>query len=101
MFIAEGSEGNFKDIPTSIYWAVVTVSTVGYGDIYPVTPFGKFFASILMIIGYGILAVPTGIVTLELSKASDNLKKRLKCSFCKKTNHEPDAKFCKFCGKKL
>lgn len=93
----------FRSIPESIYWAVVTLTTVGYGDIAPVTTFGKFVASFIMIVGYAIIAVPTGIVTSELAKEvarQPNTNTQV-CSVCLEQNHDDDAKFCKNCGTKL
>lgn len=107
-FIESNSEighPGFTSIPKSVYWAVVTLSTVGYGDISPNTPFGQFLSSILMILAYAVIAVPTGIVTAEFSKGK---KKKAKekfstqiCSFCLKDGHENDADYCKFCGEHL
>ena len=99
-----GHEG-FTSIPKSVYWAIVTISTVGYGDISPNTPLGQFLSSILMILAYAVIAVPTGIVTAEFSKGKK--KKAAKkfssqvCSFCLKDGHENDADYCKFCGEHL
>jgi voltage-gated potassium channel len=92
----------FSSIPQSIYWAIVTLSTVGYGDISPVTLGGKIIASIIMITGYSIIAVPTGIVSVEINKASklENLEPRT-CKCCLSEGHESDAKYCKNCGEKL
>ena len=92
----------FTSIPESIYWAIVTITTVGYGDISPVTPLGKFVASIIMLIGYGIIAVPTGIVTTEMALAvKRKQQKNESCPNCGREGHDNDAKFCKFCGEKL
>lgn len=102
MYLVESPEAGFTSIPRSIYWAIVTLTTVGYGDIAPTTPLGQFIASIVMILGYAIIAVPTGIVTNELIKA-DN-KKELNtqaCMSCSKEGHDTNADFCKFCGEKL
>jgi voltage-gated potassium channel len=79
--VVEGPEHGFTDIPTSVYWAIVTLTTVGFGDITPVTPLGRFFASLLMIAGYGVLAVPTGIVSVELSQAYRTIDPRA-CRTC-------------------
>jgi voltage-gated potassium channel len=104
MYIIEGGKNGYTSIPSSIYWCIVTLTTVGYGDIYPQTALGKVFASLIMIIGYGIIAVPTGIVTAEMGK-SYNLQKgkavRLKCSECGEDNHDSDALYCKSCGHEL
>ena len=99
-----GHQG-FTSIPKSVYWAVVTLSTVGYGDIYPNTAIGQFLSSILMILAYAVIAVPTGIVTAEFSKGKKR-KAMAKfstqvCSFCLKTGHDKDADFCKYCGEHL
>lgn len=104
MYLIEGSHpgSGFTSIPTSIYWTIVTMTTVGYGDIAPQTVPGKFVASVVMIIGYAIIAVPTGIVTAELSAAGrqKNITTQM-CPNCHKMGHEPDAKHCKFCGAEL
>lgn len=99
MFLVEGPEHGFSDIPTSVYWAIVTLTTVGYGDISPQTPLGKFLASLVMILGYGIIAVPTGIVSVELSRAERQPPRR--CPGCGLTQHDADARFCKRCGAAL
>ncbi len=103
MYMIEGTAHGFTSIPRSIYWTVVTMTTVGYGDISPQTGPGQFLASILMILGYGIIAVPTGIVTVEMSRAGD--RRRLittqACPECAGEGHEADAVHCKFCGAKL
>jgi voltage-gated potassium channel len=91
-------EHGFVDIPTSIYWAIVTLTTVGYGDLAPVTPLGKTLASVVMLLGYGILAVPTGIVTVELQKASHAPISTQACTACGRDGHDADAVHCKFCG---
>jgi voltage-gated potassium channel len=98
MYVVEGPESGFTSIPTSIYWAIVTLTTVGYGDISPKTPLGQVFACMLMIVGYGVIAVPTGIVTVELSRASAGDQPKLACPACTAHDHEPNAKFCKYCG---
>ncbi len=99
IYLIEGPEHGFTSIPLSIYWAIVTMTTVGYGDISPQTPMGQALASIIMIMGYGIIAVPTGIVTSEMME----LKKRKKittqvCPHCLKEGHDIDAIYCKYCG---
>ncbi len=102
MYLVEGSENGFRSIPESIYWTIVTITTVGYGDIYPVTPLGKFIASLMMFIGYGIIAVPTGIVTTEMvMKARDKGHHPDTCPQCGREGHDSDAVFCKWCGGKL
>ncbi|MCU7613260.1 ion transporter [Chryseobacterium sp. GMJ5] len=99
MFMVEGGRPGFETIPQSIYWAVVTVTTVGYGDVSPITPTGKFFAVILMLAGYSIIAVPTGIVTAEMRNKRQN--KELICERCGNEDIDDDARYCKQCGKKL
>ncbi|MDP9960954.1 ion transporter [Chryseobacterium lathyri] len=99
MFMVEGGRPGFETIPQSIYWAVVTVTTVGYGDVSPITPMGKFFAVILMLAGYSIIAVPTGIVTAEMRNKRQNLEKI--CDQCGNEDIDDDARYCKQCGKKL
>lgn len=103
MFIVEGGTHGFANIPQSIYWTIVTLTTVGYGDIVPITPLGKAFASIVMLMGYGIIAVPTGIVSVEIAQATRKLERiELRaCKTCDKGGQDPDAKYCKFCGAKL
>ncbi|MBZ9730580.1 ion transporter [Salegentibacter sp. JZCK2] len=103
MHLVEGEKGGFDNIPISIYWAIVTLTTVGFGDIYPVTPFGQVIASFIMIVGYGIIAVPTGIVTSEITRSQ---KKKIPtntqvCPHCNESKHIDDAEFCHNCGKKL
>lgn len=101
MYVIEGEKNGFVDIPTSIYWSIVTLTTVGYGDLSPHTPLGKALASFLMIIGYGIIAVPTGIVTVELSQTTQKQAVDRACPGCGVAGHSSDAKFCRGCGKKL
>lgn len=106
MYVVEGPENGFTSIPISIYWAISTMSTVGFGDIAPHTPLGRFIASVMMLLGWGILAVPTGIVTVEMSRAnnSSHSKKTLTtrtCPQCLKEGLDEDAKFCKNCGAEL
>lgn len=101
MYVIEGEENGFKDIPTSIYWAIVTLTTVGYGDVSPRTSLGQLFASIVMILGYGIIAVPTGIVTVEIAKAGAKTISTQVCPHCLKEGHDADAVFCKYCAAHL
>jgi voltage-gated potassium channel len=102
MYLVEGSEGGFTSIPRSIYWAIVTLTTVGYGDIAPITSIGQFIASIVMILGYAIIAVPTGIVTNELITDKKNGKlTNHACPSCSKDGHDENANFCKYCGNSL
>jgi voltage-gated potassium channel len=98
MYIIEGPKRGFTSIPRSIYWAIVTLTTVGYGDISPKTPYGQALAALVMILGYAIIAVPTGIVTVELSRSSHQKESVRVCPQCKKTGHDMDAVYCKFCG---
>jgi len=100
MYLVEGEPHGFTSIPRSIYWAVVTLTTVGYGDISPQTPAGQFLASIVMIIGYAIIAVPTGIVTAEIIKDSKSQNTQV-CPNCMHDSHDNDAFYCKKCGSKL
>lgn len=102
MYVVESSEAGFTSIPVSIYWAIVTLTTVGYGDISPQTPLGQFLASLIMIMGYGIIAVPTGIYSAELIKTYNGEKIRNDaCPDCGRTGHDFDAEFCKYCGHQL
>ncbi len=103
MYLVEGPENGFTSIPLSIYWCIVTLTTVGFGDIHPVTPLGQVVASFIMIVGYGIIAVPTGIVSAEYSRSS---AKKIPtntqvCPFCAEDKHLNNAQFCHNCGKKL
>lgn len=100
MYMIEGPTRGFTSIPLSIYWAIVTLSTVGYGDLAPATATGRALASLVMIIGYGIIAVPTGIVTVELSNAVRE-HSRVTCPTCGRAGHEMDAAHCKHCGASL
>src|SRR5687767_4210712 len=102
MYLLESEENGFRSIPDSIYWAIVTITTVGYGDIAPVTPAGKFIASIIMLIGYGIIAVPTGIITTEIALMTRSPKNNPQsCPGCGKEGHDQNARYCKYCGEKL
>jgi len=101
MYIIEGPENGFTSIPVSIYWAIVTLTTVGFGDITPNTALGQFFASLIMILGYSIIAVPTGIISAEIVKAGNVSFVEKKCTNCKAELHDSDALFCKYCGKSL
>jgi len=100
MYLIEGAQNGFTSIPRSIYWAIVTLTTVGYGDISPQTNIGQMLAAGIMILGYSIIAVPTGIVTVELSHFSSK-KANLSCRDCSAEGHDADAVFCKHCGSKL
>lgn len=114
MYIVEsGQDSGFTSIPRSVYWAIVTLTTVGYGDIAPATALGQLISSIIMIIGYGVIAIPTGIVSVEYAKSTsteENTTKNIQedihlntqtCSNCHETNHDDDANFCKTCGNNL
>ena len=98
MYLIEGEESGFTSIPQSMYWAIVTMTTVGYGDIAPQTVTGKLLASFIMILGYGIIAVPTGIVSVEMSAARRQVISTQACPSCSSEGHEAGAKFCKYCG---
>jgi voltage-gated potassium channel len=100
MYVIEGEEHGFTSIPTSMYWAVVTMTTVGYGDIAPRTPLGQVLAALLMILGYGIIAVPTGIVSVELANAGRAVSRQA-CPSCGAEGHDVDATHCKYCGARL
>ena len=103
MYVIEGEKNGFTSIPTSMYWAIVTLTTVGYGDIAPQTPLGKMLASFVMILGFGIIAVPTGIVTTELARAGRLLEpvSGQACPSCGAGGHAADAKYCRQCGAAL
>ncbi len=115
MYIVEsGQDSGFTSIPRSVYWAIVTLTTVGYGDIAPATALGQLISSIIMIIGYGVIAIPTGIVSVEYSKNYKENTQTVKkptvkqirtntqtCSNCLETDHDNDANFCKTCGNNL
>ena len=104
MYLVEGPENGFTSIPTGIYWCIVTLTTVGFGDIHPVTPLGRFIASLIMITGYGIIAVPTGIVSAEYSKRMSEKQVHLNtqvCPHCNESRHLDNAKFCHNCGNSL
>jgi len=98
MFLIEGPENGYSNIPVSIYWTIVTITTVGYGDIAPVTMIGKFIASITMLIGYSIIAVPTGLITAEAIRQKKD--ENIKCPRCF-TENGKDFNYCKYCGEKL
>jgi voltage-gated potassium channel len=102
MYLIEGHKNGFDSIPASIYWAIVTITTVGYGDISPVTPLGKLVASLIMFIGYGIIAVPTGIITTDMALSFRKQNEgHQTCPGCGKEGHDSDATYCKWCGEKL
>lgn len=101
IYIIEGPDNGFTSIPQSIYWAIVTITTVGYGDLVPHTVLGKAVAAITMLLGYSIIAVPTGIITAELSEELQAHRQLVKCPNCSKAGHEADAEYCKHCGSQL
>lgn len=101
MYVIEGGQNGFTSIPVSVYWAVVTLTTVGYGDISPKTPLGQGFSFFIMLLGYGIIAIPTGIVTSEMMNTNKKTVTTQVCPFCCKEGHDVDAVYCKFCGKPL
>ena len=101
MFLVEGPENGFSSIPKSIYWTIVTITTVGYGDITPQTPLGQVIASAAMLIGYSIIAVPTGILTAELTQEMQRERVGRRCKACKRAPHDRDAQHCKYCGARL
>lgn len=100
MFVVEGPASGFTSIPVGMYWAIVTLTTVGFGDITPVTPFGQLLASLIMLMGYAIIAVPTGIVTSEMAKRrrSEDLESRKTCTFCGFERLDRTDKYCRNCG---
>ena len=102
MYVVEGPQSGFTSIPRGVYWAIVTLTTVGYGDIAPHTPFGQALASFVMILGYAIIAVPTGIVTAEIALLpSTRGEDLLPCPDCERVELDPDARYCRFCGAAL
>ena len=102
MYVIEGREAGFTSIPRSIYWAIVTLTTVGYGDIAPQTPLGQALAAFIMILGYSILAVPTGIVSSEMAKAEHKQQNYLRnCAKCDAPSNDRNALFCSRCGAEL
>jgi voltage-gated potassium channel len=100
MFLIEGEEHGFTSIPQSMYWAIVTMTTVGYGDIAPRTPLGQLLAAFLMIAGYGIIAIPTGIMSVELANVRRPISRQA-CPACSAEGHDVDAAHCKYCGARL
>lgn len=101
MFIIEGRDNGFTSIPRSIYWAIVTLTTVGYGDIAPQTTLGQLLAMVLMILGYGVIAVPTGLVTAGILQEQKKSSNKLKCLQCGSRDHKQNANFCDQCGTQL
>lgn len=101
MYLVEGGQNpKFDSIPRSVYWAIVTLTTVGFGDITPVTDLGQFISAIIMILGYAVIAVPTGIVSSEFIKTNKSTNTQV-CRYCAKEGHDDDAIHCKYCGEKL
>ena len=99
MYLLEGPAAGFTSIPRGVYWAIVTMTTVGYGNIVPVTPIGQVAAGLLMILGYGIIAVPTGIVSVEIAQQMSRIPISTQaCLECAAEGHDVDARHCKFCG---
>lgn len=102
MYVVEGGRNGFFSIPLSIYWAVITLTTVGYGDIVPVTNLGKFIATFIMLLGYSIIAIPTGIVSIEMSRSIISKSDKSKyCKYCNEPSHAADALFCRICGSRI
>jgi len=101
MYVIEGEANGFTSIPKSVYWAIVTLTTVGYGDISPHTPVGQALAAFIMIMGYSIIAVPTGIITADLIIDSERRKNARTCTSCGHAQHDADAAYCKQCGAKM
>ena len=101
MYLVESNESGFTSIPRSIYWCIVTLTTVGYGDIAPITPLGQLIASIIMIMGYGIIAVTTGIITEEMTKSTKIDTNTQECPHCLTADHKENSIYCHQCGKKI
>jgi voltage-gated potassium channel len=101
MYLIESDNQSFSSIPRSIYWAIVTLTTVGYGDIAPQNPLGQTVAAVIMVLGYAIIAVPTGIITVEYSRVAQKEISTQACPQCSAEGHDVDAKFCRLCGAKL
>ncbi len=101
MHLIEGRDAGFDSIPQSMYWAIVTMTTVGYGDAAPVTALGKAVAAMVMVLGYSFIIVPTGIITAELAHGGGRAVSTQACPDCSREGHDPDARHCKFCGSSL
>lgn len=101
MYLIEDDESGFTSIPTSIYWAIVTLTTVGYGDVAPSTTLGRLLSGLLMILGYSMIVVPTGIVSAEMARADPPSESGRACGSCQATGHARDAKYCRICGEEL
>ncbi|MBB3046183.1 voltage-gated potassium channel [Litorivivens lipolytica] len=101
MYVIEGPQSGFTSLPKSIYWAIVTITTVGYGDITPQTSLGQFVAALAMFTSYAIIAIPTGIFSAELIQESQRQRRPIQCSNCERGSHEQDSSYCRFCGAEL
>jgi voltage-gated potassium channel len=101
MYVVEGADNGFTSIPRSIYWAIVTLTTVGYGDVSPGTPLGQALAAIVMILGYSIIVIPTGIVSVAVADESRKRRNTQTCPECSAEGHDEDAVHCKYCGARL
>ncbi len=101
IYAIEGPDHGFESIPTAIYWAIVTMTTVGYGDIAPQTVAGRFIATLAMVLGYSLIIIPTGIFSMELVRSATKSTTTQHCPDCMKEGHDPDASHCKFCGGRL
>lgn len=98
MYVIEGPEHGFTSLPIAVYWAVVTMTTVGYGDITPHTPLGRMVSSVLILLGYSLIAIPTGVMSSYMTEVMQRNRHRRHCTVCQQTGHEDDAHFCKGCG---
>jgi voltage-gated potassium channel len=102
MYVIEGPNNGFDNIPVSVYWAIVTVTTVGYGDVVPITPIGRGISALAMLVGYAIIAVPTGIFTSNMMRSAPLLPDApINCPQCARAGHQPDSRYCRFCGSSL
>jgi voltage-gated potassium channel len=101
MFLVEGPENGFTSIPRSVYWTIVTITTVGYGDIAPQTVVGQVIATMAMLTGYSIIAIPTGIFTAEIAREINTASSNMRCNICDRSGHHPDAEYCYHCGIEL
>ena len=101
IYVIKGEEHGFTSIPRSMYWTIVTLTTVGYGDLTPRTGLGQVLAAIIMVMGYGIIAVPTGLVTAEVVSQTFRVRDRRHCRACGRSGHQPDAGYCRHCGHAL
>ena len=101
MYLIEGEDSGFTSIPAGVYWAIVTLTTVGFGDITPASNLGKFIASFVMILGYGVIAVPTGIAIFEIASAAKSRREKRECDACGHNAHDGNANYCNSCGEKL